>query len=319
MHEEVCLRALRLVDQLVCPGEEVRIAEASCVNLFQDGPQRVNPGGPEPVLPTGLPCELHSSPDWAWRSPEKQNGDPRHSCSNVEFTIVTRRRPGRTRQEVTNHERELPPRGGAGGAGSKSVGGSRNGHLKRGVTAYKSGSRRSWSAAFARRRGSSPSSREARTSVCAPQCSSNRTNAMSRRLASRSPAPGVNERNPSPPGEPPSIPKYERMDWPSAQVSSAVALRNRLGRTGRRVDTPASASVPSAPPSWWRTSASNPTGPTPTSANSFASAAGPMACSRRTESPSRPRSGVTAIPSRSRPSAIRFTPVPSGERKKRSP
>src|SRR6266849_4727815 len=118
-----------------------------CVDLFQDGPQRVNPGGPEPVLPTGLPCELHSSPDWAWRSPEKQNGDPRHSCSNVEFTIVTRRRPRRTRQEVTNHERELPPRGGAGGAGSKSVGGSRNGHLKRGVTAYKSGSRRSWSAA----------------------------------------------------------------------------------------------------------------------------------------------------------------------------
>src|SRR5713101_7897851 len=54
-----------------------------CVDLFQDGPQRVNPGGPEPVLPTGLPCELHSSPDWAWRSPGKQNGDPRHSCSSV--------------------------------------------------------------------------------------------------------------------------------------------------------------------------------------------------------------------------------------------
>src|SRR6266478_362099 len=81
-----------------------------CVNLFQDGPQRVNPGGPEAVLPTGLPCELHSSPDWAWRSPEKQNGDPRHSCSDVEFTIATRPRPRRTNQEVTNHESSLPPR-----------------------------------------------------------------------------------------------------------------------------------------------------------------------------------------------------------------
>src|SRR5712692_6998344 len=81
-----------------------------CVDLFQDGPQRVNPGGPEPVLPTGLPCELHSSPDWAWRSPGKQNGDPRHSCSDAEFTIATRPRPRRTRREVTNHESSLPPR-----------------------------------------------------------------------------------------------------------------------------------------------------------------------------------------------------------------
>jgi hypothetical protein len=32
-------------------------------HLLWDGPQRVNLGGPEPVLPIGLPCELHSSPD----------------------------------------------------------------------------------------------------------------------------------------------------------------------------------------------------------------------------------------------------------------
>src|SRR6266481_214248 len=69
-----------------------------------------HPGGTEPVLPTVLPCELHSSPDWAWRSPGKQNGDPPHSCSDVEFTIATRPRPRRTNQEVTNHECSLPPR-----------------------------------------------------------------------------------------------------------------------------------------------------------------------------------------------------------------
>src|SRR5712692_5136115 len=67
-----------------------------------------NPGGPEPVLPTGLPCELHSSPDWAWRSPGKQNGDPRHSCSDAEFTIATRPRP-RAHEPRSDESLELAP------------------------------------------------------------------------------------------------------------------------------------------------------------------------------------------------------------------
>jgi hypothetical protein len=71
-----------------------RRAEASCVNLFQDGPQRVNSGGQEHVLPTGLPREPHSLRLSGFGAPPgKQNGDPRHPCADSEFTIATRRRP----------------------------------------------------------------------------------------------------------------------------------------------------------------------------------------------------------------------------------